>query len=118
MITLLSVRPAEKGTAVITIIPKDEAGNVLTLDDLIDPQWQLMRMDGSVVNGRTFANSNGVASLEVVLTGEDLALVAVKESGKRHFSFQARYNSSLGSGLHLTAEVAFVIQDILGQVNI
>lgn len=117
MTTQLSIKPTEKGTAVVTISPKDEAGVVLSVGDLISPQWQLMRIDGTIVNERSFANSSPMSSLEIVLTGDDLAIFGVRESGRRIFSFQAQYDSDAGTGLYLTAEVEFTIQELKGQVN-
>lgn len=110
----LSINPTENGTIVITVFPTDEDGVSLTAGDLIEPQWQLMRTDGTVINGRTFEASN-MTDLQVVLTGEDLAILGLGDSGRRVFSFQAKYDSDIGAGLHITAERWFTIQDLVGQ---
>lgn len=112
----ISVKPAEQGTAIVTISPTDEDDTAISFGDLSNPQWQLMRTDGTVVNGRTFAASS-MTSLEVVLSGDDLAMFGATDSGKRIFSFYAKYDSSAGSGFPLVAEGAFVIDKMTGQVD-
>src|SRR6056297_363205 len=110
----ISVKPTEKGTLVVTISPTDEDNTSLSFGDLTNPQWQLMRHDGAVINERTFDNSS-MSSLEVVLQGDDLAIFGGSDSGIRYFSFQATYNSTLGSNLPLHDECSFSIERLLGQ---
>ena len=114
MTSTISIKPAEKGTAVVTISPTDENGDSLLFGELTNPQWQLMRHDGTVINERTFNNSS-MSSLEVVLKGDDLAIFGGSDSGIRYFSFQATYNSTLGSNLPLHDECSFSIERLLGQ---
>lgn len=113
MATRLSIRPTKNGTAVVTILAKDENGRVLGFDDLINPQFQLMAYGDIIVNNLSFENSN-MTSLDVVLTGDDLKYIDSRESGERVFTFKAQYNSSAGYGLHLTGECEFYISDISG----
>lgn len=116
MTQAITVRPAEKGTAVVTLAPVDEDGVALTFGQLINPEWQLMRTDGTVVNTRTFAAS-ALTSLEFVLTGLDLVLFGANDNKKRVISFQATYDSTVGDGLPLIAECTFIIDPILGQAD-
>lgn len=110
----------ENGTIIFDITPTDEDGVALDFDDLIDPQWQLMRSNGTVVNDRTFANSS-MTSLEFVLLEDDLAIFGSSDRGNRVLSFQSSYVSTLSDGTTFTgrciAEGTFNIQKVLGQVD-
>jgi len=116
MAQLITVRPAEKGTAVVTLSPVDEDGVALTFGQLINPEWQLMRTDGTVVNTRTFAAS-ALTSLEFVLKGADLVLFGANDNKIRVLSFQATYDSTAGDDLPLIAECKFYIDLMLGQAD-
>ena len=115
-IQTISITPNEKGTAIVTISPTDEDDAALTFGELTNPQWQLMRASGTVVNGRTFAASS-MTSLEFVLSGDDLAIFGDSDRGNRVLSFYATYDSTAGSDLPLVGECVFNIQRILGQVD-
>ena len=117
MTQTISVKPGEKGTAIVTLSPTDEDDTALTFGNLTNPQWQLMKLDGTVVNERTFANSS-MTSLEFVLQGDDLAIFGDGDSGVRVLSFQASYDSDAGSGLPLVAEAKFTIDKLVGQTDV
>lgn len=110
----ITVTPSEEGTAVVTITATDEDDTTLVFSDLTDPQWQLMRGSGSIVNSNTFANSN-LSSLEWVLTGDDLVIFGSSDDGERVISFQATYDSTAGNNLPLKGECSFYIDKLLGQ---
>ncbi len=116
MTQILSIKPAEKGTAIVTIAPVDENGVALTIGQLTTPQWQLMKTDGTVVNGRNFATC-ALTALTWVLQGDDLAIFGPRDSGTRRLSFQATYDSSDGNGLPLNDECEFTINQLLGQTD-
>lgn len=120
MIQEIAVEPFEQGTAIVTVAPVDSSGTALTFDLLENPQWQLMKESGSVVNGRTFADSS-MTSLQFVLTGDDLAIFGTSDRGNRVISFQATYLGSLDDGTTFTAKVVaegeFNVQKVLGQVD-
>lgn len=111
----ISIKPAEKGTAKVTIAPVDEDGTALTFAQLSNPKWQLMRTDGTVVNSRTFA-TNALTSLVFRLSGDDLAVFS-DDDWIRRLSIQATYNSDIGTNNPLNAECEFHIQGILGQTD-
>ena len=115
-IQTISITPNEKGTAIVTISPTDEDGISLAFGELTNPQWQLMKTDGTVVNGRTFATSS-MTSLEFVLSGDDLAIFGDSDRGTRVLSFYAKYDSTAGSDLPLIGECVFNIQRVLGQID-
>ena len=114
---MIVVQPNEQGTAVVTITPTDEDGEVLTIGQLTNPKWQLMKVDGTIVNNRSFTNGS-LSNLTFVLSGDDLAIDALSDTGERVISFQATYNSTVGSNLPLIGECTFTIAKILGQKNL
>ena len=115
-ITMSPTRPAELGTAVITLAFTDEDGITVVPTSLA---WQLTRTDGTVVNSRTFALGT-FTGVTVVLSGNDLAMFGSRDTGKRVFSVQGVYDSTAGAGtsLPLKAECEFSIEKLLGQVDI
>ncbi len=117
MTEFISVRPTERGAAVITLSPVDEDGVALLFAQLTAPKWQLMRTDGTVVNSRTFAASV-LTSLEFVLKGADLAFFGPGDNKKRVLSFQATYDSTAGDDLPLNDECTFAIEPLLGQTDV
>jgi len=114
---MITVSPYEQGTAIVTIDPQDEDGNSLTISQLTNPQWQLMRVDGTIINDRSFANSS-VTDLSWVLSGDDLAIFSMSDTGERVLSFKATYNSTIGLNLPLIGECEFTVTKVLGQTNI
>ena len=116
MTQTITIQPNEQGTAKVTLTPTDEDGTALIFTDLTAPEWQLMKTDGTVVNSRTFTASS-LTSLIFALTGDDLAIFGDDDAGHRVISFQATYDSSLGSGLPLKGECRFTIGRLLGQTD-
>lgn len=113
MTTFISVEPAEKGTAVATLVFTDEDGAATVPSDLA---WQLMRPDGTVINGRTFALGS-FSGTTIVLSGDDLAMFGSTDTGYRVLSIQGVYDSDAGSDLPLKGECGFAIDRLLGQVD-
>lgn len=107
----ISIRPNEKGTAIVTLTFVDEDGAVVVPTSAA---WQLMRLDGTIVNERSFANCP-FSGTEVVLSGDDLAIYGTTDNGVRVFGVQAVYDSDTGTGLPLNDEVNFKIQRLLSQ---
>jgi hypothetical protein len=111
---------AEKGTAIVTISPVDDNGTALTFAQITSPEWQLMNIDGTVINDRTFANS-AMTSLQFVLSGDDLAIFGDSDRGNRVLSFSAQYTGTLDDSTSFTgnivAEGVFNVFRVLGQVD-
>ena len=112
-ITISTTKPAEQGTAVVTLAFTDEDGATVVPTG---SAWQLMQTDGTVVNSRTFALST-FSGTKVVLSGDDLAMFGSSDSGDRVFSVKGVYDSSAGSGLTIPAELSFRVQKLLGQAD-
>ena len=77
--------------------------------------WTLTTEYGVVVNSRAnVAILPLAATVNVVLTGADLAMLGELDNRKRLLLVEATYNSSLGSGLHLREEIEFVVRALVG----
>jgi len=111
---------AEKGTAIVTVSPVDDKGTSLAFAQLTSPEWQLMNIDGTVINDRTFANS-AMTSLQFVLSGDDLAIFGDSDRGNRVLSFSAQYTGTLDDSTsfigNIVAEGVFNVFRVLGQVD-
>jgi len=111
---------AEKGTAIVTVSPVDDNGTSLTFAQLTNPEWQLMNIDGTVINDRTFENS-AMTSLQFVLSGDDLSIFGDSDRGNRVLSFSAQYTGTLDDSTSFTgnivAEGVFNVFRVLGQVD-
>ncbi len=94
----------ELGTLLATMKYVDALGNTFVPDT---SAFQLTKLDGTIVNSRSFANGD-FSGTTVVLTGADLALDAAGDI-TRVFSLQGTYTSDLGSGLPFTQETRFII---------
>lgn len=112
-ITIDSTKPAEKGTAVVTLAFTDEDDTAVTPTSLA---WQLMKSDGTVINTRTFALGS-FSGTEIVLSGDDLAIFGSSDSGYRILSVQGVYDSDAGTDLPINAELKFVVDALIGQTD-
>jgi hypothetical protein len=106
-----NIDAGEESTLIITASFTDEN------DDPVTPQtakWTLSDLDGTVINTRTEVN---IASLDtevdIVLSGDDLALQSATDTGRRAFLIKATYNSALGNDLPLNEETQFDINDFV-----
>ena len=132
----LEKEPTEKGTAVFFVIPTDENDSVLEFADLIDPEFAIL-YNGEAVPGGDFGDISmigvdksitidGVTSTKNlaagVVQGDVLAIFGDDDDGKRKFSFQAKYNTTIGSvpfdNSPLNDEANFKIKKLTGQTDI
>jgi hypothetical protein len=125
-ITISSTKPAELGTAVITLYFTDEDGANVTPTDCC---WQLMRptdkTNATVINDRTFAlctfepeaiTVDSVARIgkEITISGDDLAVFGSSDSCQRVFSAHGVYDTDKT----INAEIRFEIDRLYGQVDV
>ncbi len=102
----------EKSTYVVRLGFHDAGGAEVTPDTLT---WTLSTTGGTVINGRASVVISSAASVELVLSGLDLALLA-GEAGpvRRLLTVEATYSSTEGAGLPLREEYEFVVRPLAG----
>lgn len=108
----LTTHAIEKSTYVITVVFTDE-NSVAVIPTAAT--WTLTDWNGIVINNRSAVAMSPLASTyNVVLSGLDLAIQTGESLvGHRLLTVQATYNSSLGTGLLLKAEVEFVVDSLV-----
>jgi len=118
MSLILSTHADEKSTFVITASFTDEDGNAVTPDSVT---WTLTKSDGSIVNSRKDVEETPDTSINIVLSGNDLALdedetsdyVADGYSGLRILTVNAVYDSDYGLNLPLKQSIKFIIDNLI-----
>lgn len=107
--TILSTLAPEEGTYIIEVGFTDEEGDSVVPDNGLT--WTLTDVDGNVINSRSNVAIASAATINIVLSGNDLAIS--NNGRKRVVTIQGAYDSDLGSNLPLKAEVRFTIADLL-----
>lgn len=106
-----NIDAGEESTLVITATFTDENGDAVTPQTA---KWTLSDLDGTVINSRTEVAIGSLASeVDVVLSGDDLALQSTTDTGRRAFLIEATYNSALANDLPLNEEVQFDVNDFV-----
>ena len=107
MATTITVTPAEKATAKVTISGfTDESGSSVTPSAVT---WTLTDRFGNVVNNRSAVSVSPAASVSFLLTDDDLAIGA--SGAQRVLMISATYNSNLGTGLVAREKATFTIEN-------
>lgn len=109
MPTNLSEPAIERSTYVIALTPKDETATAVT-PNIGTVTWTLTDYYGNIINSRSNVALASAATMYIVLTDEDLAVV--DESPVRRVTIQCEYNSSLGNNLSLRDEVRFNVVNL------
>jgi len=100
----------EGGTYVISAQFSDELGVTMVPTTVT---WTLLDMDGDVINSRSDVSATAATTINIVLSGNDLAMED-NDSGKRLVLVEATYTSSYGAGLPLKKEYPFTIDRLTG----
>jgi hypothetical protein len=104
--TVVTPNAIEDSTYVVTADFTDEDGAAVIPNAIT---WSLEDPDGNAVNGRTdVAIGVPAASVDVVLEGDDLDPGAW-DPARLLMTFEADYDSSLGSGLPLIGQLYVVV---------
>jgi hypothetical protein len=109
--TLLTTLAPEEGTYVITRTFRDEAGTAVTPNAGLN--WTLTDTAGNVVNSRSAVAITPASSVNIVLSGDDLALSSTYAGRRRVLIIEGTYNSTFGNNLPLKLECRFDIQDFV-----
>ena len=103
----------EKSTTAFIVELEDESLSI------VDPKtafWQLMRTDGTIINGRNFT-SCPVVDGEIILSGDDLAIFGDLDTRIRVVAVTATYDSTLGIDLPCNTEFEFCITRMVSIVD-
>ena len=104
----LTTLATEQSTYIITVAFTDEDGASVVPKTVV---WTLTDTSGTVINSRTQVSATPGASVDIVLSGDDLAITG--ETGKeRNVVVEATYDSSRGNDLPLTDGVRFTISPL------
>lgn len=107
MVTL-STNATDGSTYVVTATFTDEAGDSVVPNTLT---WSLRDGTGGIVNSRDEVSLSPAASVTIVLQGDDLLYA---DGATRYLTVEGDYDSTNGSGLPLTAEVRFSVDNLVG----
>ena len=106
-----NIDAGEKSTLVITATITDENGDPETPTAAT---WTLSDLDGNVINSRdAVAIAVPASEMDIVLSGNDLALQSATDTGRRAFLLKATYNSALANNLPLNEEIQFDVLDFV-----
>lgn len=103
----LTIEAVEQSTYVITATFTDETGAAVTPNVLT---WTLTDRNGTVINSRSAVSITPGASVQIVLSGDDLDFSGA--DALRLLTVEGTYNSSLGNNLPLKEEAEFVIRGL------
>ncbi len=108
----LAAEAVEQSTYVIPVAFFDENGDAVVPTAAT---WTLTTEYGVVINSRSdVAISPLAATVNIVLTGADLAMLGELDNRTRLLLVEATYNSSLGAGLNLRDEIEFSVRPLVG----
>lgn len=111
MPTTLTINAAEESTFVVNVAFTDEDSTAVTPTAAT---WTLTDCDGSIINSREDVTVSSLSSaIDIVLSGDDLALQSGSDNGSRILLIEATYDSTLASGLPLKDQAEFFIADLV-----
>ena len=111
MATNLTVAAIEESTYVVVAAFTDEDGTAVVPATV---SWSLTDIDGTIINSREDVSETPAATVNIVLTGDDLATTATIDSlMERVVTVSATYDSDYGTGLKLKAAATFLLEDLL-----
>lgn len=98
----------EKSTIVYTVSFTNEDGASVVPNTVV---WTLSDSSGAIINGRQDVSVTPAASVDIVLTGDDLEINSSDLS--RNLTIEADYDSAAGTGLALNSEYSFNITPLV-----
>ena len=107
---VLALEAVEKSTYVVTLTFTDAEASAVSPSTVT---WSLSDSAGTAINSRTNVVATPGASVVIVLSGADLALLTGETPPvRRLLTVQATYSSTEGAGLPLKEEYAFVLRGL------
>ena len=105
----LSTPAVEKSTYIVTVAFTNEDGDSVIPNSGLN--WSLSDLEGNIVNSRTAVALTPAATVNIILSGLDLALVDGKDT-YRVLTVEGTYNSLLGGSLPIKDSVVFLIRNL------
>lgn len=106
----LTTHADEESTYKITVSFTDAAGSAVTPNIIT---YTLTDINGTVINSKSNVSVSPASSIDIVLSGDDLALQSGETViAERVLTIVADYDSDEGSGLPLNEEAHFYIDDL------
>lgn len=101
----------EESTFVITCSFTDENSVAVVPSAVI---WMLTDENGMIINNRSGVSVTSLASsIDIVLSGDDLAITGTSKQSVRILTVKATYDSTLGTGLPLKESLRFVVKNLV-----
>ena len=86
----------------------------ITKNAVVSIHYTLTDKSGTVINSRNGESETPAASIDILLSGDDLAIQAGESYlGERILTVEAVYNSTEGTNLPLKAEVHFIVDNLV-----
>jgi len=110
MPTTLTIKAEEESTYIIRVTFKDEDGNAVVPDTIY---WKLTDSDGNVINSRDVESVVVASTIDITLSGDDLAVVTGKGSNKKRvLTIWGLYDSDVGYNLPYKDACKFFLKDL------
>jgi uncharacterized phiE125 gp8 family phage protein len=116
MPSIITTEALPNDTYVLTIAFTDEAGDAVTPND--PTVWSLTDSEGNTINSRADVAITEASSVDIVLSGDDLAATGVYDDGIRIVTVEGDYDSDAGNGLPLNQSHWFIIGDNIKPVSL
>ncbi len=115
MLTKLVERASEGSTFVIRaeFYENTPAGKVPMVPK-VGLTWNLADEHGATINNREDVPLTPAASVDIVLSGDDLA-IGGNHGVRRHFTIRGTYDGVAGNDLPLVEEASFQISNLVGE---
>lgn len=110
MPTILTTQALPSNTYKITAAFTDENDQAVTPND--GCTWTLADTEGTVINSREDVAITEATSVDIFLTGDDLASTGVYDDGIRVFTIEGTYDSGSETDLSLDKEIWFVVDTV------
>lgn len=110
MPSTLTTKAVEKSTYIVTAAFTDDDGVAVVPNTPLT--WTLTDRDGAVINNRDAVAITPAASVEIVLSGGDLAVPDTADL-VRYVTIEGTYDSDAGSNLPIKDQVKFAVSNLV-----
>jgi len=112
MPTILTTAVIEESTFIVTAAFTDDAGSAVIPNSGLN--WTLTDSSGTIINNRDgIVIGAPAASVDIVLFGDDLAVLGSSDDFIRYLTIEGTYDSDAGSDLPIKDHARFVVTDLV-----